>query len=249
MFNQDKDRSHVVASNSTACIRCQKPIQQILHNLLLLLPTLDVLGDDVNKSLAVLHILFPNAIASHNNKLIPCGDWELFYIWIASDHLFIVWQILILFVVKVSKWTGKVQTSIHPPHYDLSARFLYPWFFYDGVWLVILRKIDWSSLAAEDTSRVSSIGDEVRFGSNEQNISGASNCWSDKLCFIGLSLIMVLVISDFVECLLSFWTQHDLIDTFEGFIECFLILFLFIELWVLELVLKDSAHIFADFEA
>ncbi len=161
MLDQNEDDCHVVAPDPTVRVGRQQTIQQVLHNLLRLLPSLDVSPYDFYQSLAILHVLLPNAVAAHHDELVLRGDWELFDIGVAGDHLLVIGKVFVFLVVKVRERTSQVQSSVHSPHHYLASCFLYPGFLDRRVRLVVFGKVEGLALPGEDTAGVSSIGREV----------------------------------------------------------------------------------------
>lgn len=78
---------------------------------------------DVDQPLAVLDVLFPDAVATYYDEFVLA--WlalELSHVGLAGYRLLVVWQFRILFVLEVPEGTGQVEPAIHSAHVDDSSR-------------------------------------------------------------------------------------------------------------------------------
>lgn len=100
---------------------------------------------------------------------------------------------------------------------------------------------------AENWAWVSCIGDVVSLRSDEYNIGGASNSWSNEFLF-GLWYVFRGVF-DLSELILSFNWLYEFIDAHECLIQSFYVILFLIWLVFSQLLDEDIADILADFRA
>jgi hypothetical protein len=250
MVNNNEDGGHVVAADARVGVGGQQEVQHVLGHLLCLL-LLEVLLHHVDQSLAVLHVLLPDAVASHQDELVLASDFELLYVWVTGDHLLVEGQRLVLLVVEVGEGPREVESSVDPAHRDVPARLLDARLLLGRVRLVVLAEVDGLAVPAEGGAGVAGVGHEVGVGRDQHHVGGAPHCSSDELA-VGLASLLLhlaVAVADVVELLLSFRTLNHLVDAAEGLLQRLLVVFLLVGIAALQLVLEDCAHVLADFEA
>lgn len=78
---------------------------------------------DVDQPLAVLDVLFPDAVATYYDEFVLA--WlalELSHVGLAGYRLLVVWQFRILFVLEVPEGTRQVESTVDSAHVDDSSR-------------------------------------------------------------------------------------------------------------------------------
>ena len=144
--------------------------------------------NDIYESLAILYESLPNSVTAYHNKLILIGlSLELLNVRLACNHLLVIAQFVILFVLEISKRTGEVQTTIDSAHVDYSSCILDAFFFFFTFRLMVKGKINSFSLSAKDTSGISCVGHIEMSGSHEYNISCASSVFGDRVRDMNIS--------------------------------------------------------------
>ena len=105
----DEYGGHVVAAQPLRGIPGQQLREQFLQYILVGAILCDVLPDYIYEALTILYIFFPNAITTHDYELVlPLRPLELPHVRPACDHLLVVLQLRVRFVVKVTEGTRQV---------------------------------------------------------------------------------------------------------------------------------------------
>ncbi len=129
--------SHVVTSYSHWSVSSQEVIQQVLHNVSILLFGFYLLTYDIYKVLTVVDIPLPYTVTAQDNIFVRIMALHHFNVRFAGDHLLCVRKVPVFFVSKIPKWTCQVQSAIHSAHLNVTASFSYSGLLYLALRLVI----------------------------------------------------------------------------------------------------------------
>ena len=102
IFEDNQSGGHIIAADSWHSVSSNEKLEQIFYDLFGRAFGLQSLFYDIYDSLAILHIILPNAVAAQQNELIRLFTLKLFHVRLASYHLLVVAQALVSFVVEVT---------------------------------------------------------------------------------------------------------------------------------------------------
>ena len=143
---------------------------------------------NIYQSLTVLYVPFPYTITTYYNKLILWFTIYCLNVRFTCYHLLMVTQLLLCLVIKITKWTSQVQSSIHSTHVYHTTCVLYPLLLHRTLRFMVKRKVHSLPSPAKRTSWIASICNNVVSGSNQNNISSASSSLRNRLTLRHTSL-------------------------------------------------------------
>ena len=108
--------------------------------------------------MAVLLIPFPNSITADQDKVIVLAELDCLDVGMASDSLAVVLQASVFLIVEIAQAPRKVQVVVNASSFNFVTRRYYPLQLQRVLRLVVLRKLNNLSFAAEGCPRIARVG-------------------------------------------------------------------------------------------